>query len=125
MQFSNIMKGKDTYYNKSGKRKDGMIMINATAENFKEEVLEAQGKVLVDFWADWCGPCKMIAPILEEIAAERQDVKIVKVNVDEQMALAMEYKVSAIPSLMVFRDGEKIASAVGAQPKGELLALLG
>lgn len=100
-------------------------MINATAENFKKEVLEAQGKVLVDFWAEWCGPCKMVAPILEEIAAERQDVKVVKVNVDEQMALAMEYKVSAIPSLMVFKDGEKVAAAVGAQPKEELLALLG
>ncbi len=101
------------------------MIINGTAENFKEEVLEAQGTVLVDFWAAWCGPCKMVAPILEEIAAERADIKIVKVNVDEQMDLAMQYRVTAIPSLMVYKNGEKTAASVGAQSKEELLALLG
>lgn len=100
-------------------------MVNGTAENFKAEVLEEQGTVLVDFWAAWCGPCKMIAPVLEEVAAERPDIKIVKVNVDEQMGLAMEYKVTAIPALMVFKNGEKTAVSAGAQPKEEILKLVG
>lgn len=99
-------------------------MTKGTAANFKSEVLEAKGTVLVDFWADWCGPCKMIAPVLEEIAAERPDVKIVKVNVDEEMSLAVEYRVSGIPALLVFKDGVRTASSVGVQSKEKLLQLL-
>ncbi|MDO4344345.1 MAG: thioredoxin [Eubacteriales bacterium] len=99
-------------------------MINATSETFQSEVLDAKGTVLVDFWASWCGPCKMIAPILEEIAAERTDVKIVKVNVDEQMELAQQYKVSGIPTLMVFKDGTPAATSVGLIPKEKILSYL-
>ncbi len=99
-------------------------MINATKDTFQNEVINAKGTVLVDFWADWCGPCKMIAPVLEEIAAERTDVKIVKVNVDEEMDLAMQYKVSGIPTLLIFRDGELKTRSVGVSPKEEILELL-
>ena len=99
-------------------------MINVTKDTFQNEVLDAKETVLVDFWASWCGPCKMIAPILEEIDAERPDVKIAKVNVDEQMELAMEYKVSSIPTLLVFKGGSLEKKSVGMQPKEELLKLL-
>lgn len=99
-------------------------MIHATKDTFQSEVLDAQGTVLVDFWADWCGPCKMIAPILEEIDAERPDVKVVKVNVDDEMELAMQYKVSGIPTLLVFKNGSLEKTSVGMQPKEELLKLL-
>lgn len=99
-------------------------MVKGTVDNFKQEVLEAKGKVLVDFWATWCGPCRMIAPILEEIDQEHPEVKIVKVDVDEQMPLAMEYKVTGIPMLLVFENGERKAAAMGAQPKEKILELL-
>lgn len=99
-------------------------MIHVTKDTFQSEVLDAKGTVLVDFWADWCGPCKMIAPILDEVAAERPDVKIAKVNVDEEMDLAMQYKVSGIPALLVFRDGKLETRSVGVRPKEEVLSLL-
>lgn len=99
-------------------------MIHVTKDTFRSEVLEEKGTVLVDFWADWCGPCKMIAPILDEIAEERPDVKIAKVNVDEQMELAQQYKVSGIPTLLVFREGNLEETSVGIKPKEELLKLL-
>ena len=93
--------------------------------NFEEEVINADKKVLVDFWADWCGPCKMIAPILEEIAAEYDDrVKVVKVNVDENQELASRYQVMSIPTLLVFEGGNKVKEVVGYQPKEELLQAL-
>ncbi|MEY8427201.1 thioredoxin [Lachnospiraceae bacterium 46-15] len=93
-------------------------------DNFKEEVLESEIPVLVDFWADWCGPCKMVAPIIEEIAEELTDVKVGKVNVDEQPELAAEYRIMSIPTLMVFKDGAAANKAVGAMSKGEILNLL-
>ncbi len=99
-------------------------MVNVTKDTFQKEVLEAKGTVLVDFWANWCGPCRQIAPILEEIEQERADVKLAKVNVDEQMELAMQYRVSAIPMLLVFRDGEKKDQCVGLLPKEEILKRL-
>ena len=99
-------------------------MIHVTKDTFQKEVLEAQGTVLVDFWADWCGPCKMIAPVLEQIDSERTDVKIAKVNVDEEMDLAMQYKVSGIPTLLVFKDGKLEKKSVGMQPREEVLKLL-
>ena len=100
-------------------------MVSVTKDTFQSEVLDVKGTVLVDFWAGWCGPCMMIAPILEEIDAERQDIKVAKVNVDEQMELAMQYKVSSIPTLLVFKDGELVTKSVGAQPKEALLDLIG
>lgn len=97
-----------------------MIVIN---NNFKEEVLEYKGKVLVDFYADWCGPCKMLSPVLEEISKE-VDTKICKVNVDNNQELAMEYRVMSIPTLIVFKDGKKELVSVGLKSKEEILEMI-
>ena len=101
-----------------------MAAIHVTKENFKEEVLDSSVPVLVDFWATWCGPCQMVLPIIEELAEEVKDAKICKVNVDEEMELAKEYRVMSIPTLIVFKDGKKLKSAVGAKSKEELLDML-
>lgn len=102
-----------------------MAAIHVTKDNFKQEVLEADVPVLVDFWAEWCGPCQMVLPIVEELAGEVKDAKICKVNVDEQMELAKEFRVMSIPTLMVFKNGQKVKSEVGAKSKEELKAMLG
>ena len=98
-----------------------MAVINLTSENFEAEALQSDKKVLIDFWASWCGPCRMVAPILDEIASERSDIKVCKVNVDEQPALAQQFMVRSIPMMVVLKDGEKAAVTVGAQPKAALL----
>lgn len=95
-----------------------------TDANFEAEVLQHQGLVLVDFWATWCGPCRMIAPVLEEVAKERPDVTVCKVDVDEERELALEYGVSSIPTLLVFRDGKVVNQSIGAMPKERILAML-
>lgn len=95
-----------------------------TSENFAQEVLNATGKILVDFWADWCGPCRMLAPIIEEIASEHEDIKVCKVNVDEETALAQQYNVISIPMVIMFENGKITGETVGFQPKDFLLRSL-
>lgn len=102
-----------------------MAIVNITKENYEELVLKAPGKVLLDFWAAWCGPCKMIAPVLAEVAAEHEDVTIGKVNVDEQMELAMQFKIVSIPTLILMEGGEEVTKTVGYCPKEEVEELLG
>jgi thioredoxin 1 len=97
---------------------------DVTDSNFQAEVLEADGPVLVDFWAPWCGPCRVVAPVLEEIAAERPDLKIVKLNVDENQQTAANFQVLSIPTLILFKHGEVAKKVVGAYPKRKLEAEL-
>jgi thioredoxin 1 len=97
---------------------------NATSETFESEVLKSDGKVLVDFWAEWCGPCHAVSPVLDRIADEHQ-VKLVKVNIDEQQDLAQRYGVASIPFMVLFENGEPQAQAIGALPKGALEKQLG
>ncbi len=101
-----------------------MAVIVLNNENFKNEVLNSDKPVLIDFYADWCGPCRMVAPLIAEIADERSDIKVCKVNVDEQPELANEFEVANIPALAVVKDGKLANFAVGARPKEQILALL-
>ena len=102
-----------------------MAAIELTTENFEQEVLQADKPVLVDFWASWCGPCKMLSPVIDEIAGERDDIKVGKVNVDEQPELAQKYGVMSIPTVLVINGGEEVNKSVGAVPKEALLDLIG
>ena len=101
-----------------------MAAIHLTKDNFKTEVLDSSVPVLVDFWASWCGPCQMVAPIIEEIAGEITGAKVGKVDVDSETELAREYRVMSIPTLMVFKDGQAVKREVGARQKEEILDLL-
>ena len=102
-----------------------MAELKITAANFNDEVLHADTPVLLDFYADWCGPCKMLAPVLHEIAEENAGaLKVGKVNVDEQMELAMRFQVSSIPMLVVIKDGKAVAKSVGYRPKSEIAAMV-
>ena len=101
-----------------------MALVHITKENYEQEVLQCKQTVLLDFYADWCSPCKMIAPILEDIAKEREDIKVGKINVDSDMQLAMDFKVTSIPLLVVMRDGQAVAQSLGAVPKQKILDML-
>ena len=101
-----------------------MSAILVNKNNFQEEVLNSDKPVLVDFWAPWCGPCRMVLPIIEEIAEENDDIKVVKVNVDEDPELANQYGVMTIPTLYVFKNGEAVNHRSGAMPKEQILALV-
>ena len=101
-----------------------MSVITITKDNFEQEVLASDKPVLLDFWASWCGPCRMVSPIVDEIAEERTDIKVGKVNVDEQSELAARFRVMSIPTLVVMKDGEIVNQAVGARPKAQILAML-
>ena len=101
-----------------------MSVITITKENFELEVLKSEKPVLLDFWASWCGPCRMVGPIIDQIAEERSDIKVGKVNVDEQQELAAQFRVSSIPTLVVMKDGQITNQALGARPKNQILELL-
>lgn len=101
-----------------------MSVIKINKENFKNEVLNSDKPVLLDFYADWCGPCRMVGPIVSEIADERNDIKVGKINVDEQSELAAQFGVMSIPTLVVIKDGKIVNKAVGARPKDDILDML-
>jgi len=101
-----------------------MEVLKIAADNFKKEVLEESKTVLIDFYADWCGPCKMLAPVLEEIAKENTNTKFVKINVDDAQDLAMEYNVMSIPTLVVIKNGKEVNRVVGLVSKSELMGII-
>ena len=101
-----------------------MIVLHITKENFEQEVLKSDKPVLLDFWASWCGPCRMLAPILDELAAENPDIKVGKINIDEQFELASRFGIQSIPTLMVVKEGKVVKKAMGARPKQAILELL-
>lgn len=101
-----------------------MAAIQITKNNFQSEVLESDKTVLVDFWASWCGPCRMLSPIVDAVAEERDDVKVCKINIDEETELALKYQVMTIPTLMVFKDGKVTNQSVGVIPMEEIVEML-
>ena len=100
-----------------------MAVVTITLENFENEVIKSEKPVLVDFWAPWCGPCRMLSPVVDEIAEENSNIKVGKVNVDEQEELAMRFGIMSIPTLIVFKNGEVVKKTMGVQPKAAILGL--
>jgi len=101
-----------------------MAVVHVTNETFEKEVMQAEGKVLVDFWASWCGPCRMLGPVIDQLGNELTDVKVCKIDVDANQELAGKYKVETIPTLVVLEGGKEVKRSVGVQPKPAILAML-
>ena len=101
-----------------------MKVLHINKDNFHNEVLNSDKPVLLDFFASWCGPCRMVGPILDEIAKEREDIKVCKVDIDEQPELASRYRIMSVPTLMVLKDGNIVEQSVGARPKHQILAMV-
>ena len=116
MQESNLMIGLEE------ERK--MSVVKLTVENFEQEVLQAEKPVLVDFYADWCGPCKMMSPVVDEIAEEESGIKVCNINIDQAMEIAQKYRVMSIPTFIAFKNGEEAGRQIGAVSKGELLSII-
>ena len=102
-----------------------MSALNITKENFQREILESEKPVLVDFFASWCGPCQSLMPVIDEIASERSDIKVAKINVGEEKDLARKYRVMSVPTLLVVKNGEIVNRSLGVLPKNEVLSLIG
>ncbi len=101
-----------------------MSVLSVNKNSFAQEVINSDKTVLVDFWASWCGPCRMLSPIVDEIAAEHPEIKVCKVNVDDEPELAQNFQIMSIPSLIVFKDGKVVANSVGLRPKAEIEAMI-
>lgn len=101
-----------------------MAALTITKENFNEEIMASDKPVLLDFWASWCGPCRVVGPVIDEIASERPDIKVGKINVDEQRDLAAQFQVMSIPTLVVIKDGEVVNRSAGARPKKQILEMI-
>lgn len=101
-----------------------MTEINVTRQNFEHEVLRSDRPVLIDFWAPWCGPCRMLSPVISEIAKEHPEIKVCKVNVDEEMELAGTFHVASIPTVIAIKDGKAVNSSIGFKPKDQILAMV-
>ena len=101
-----------------------MAALTINKENFQREVMESDKPVLLDFWASWCGPCRMVGPVIEEIAQERSDIKVGKINVDEQQELASAFRVMSIPTLVVMKGGKVVKQSAGARPQAQILSML-
>ena len=101
-----------------------MAAININQQNFHNEIMNSDKKVLLDFWAPWCGPCRMVVPIVEQIAEERNDIKVGKINIDEEPLLAQQFGIMSIPTLLVMQEGKIVNQAIGAKPKGAILSML-
>lgn len=109
---------------KKDKGGKNMSMLTFEEKNFEEEVLKSEGKVLVDFYADWCGPCKMLSPTVDEVASENDDIKVVKIDVDESQEVAIKYQIMSIPTLVVIKNGKEVNRSVGVIDKEEILSMI-
>lgn len=105
-------------------KEENMSVLDVTAENFEEEVLKSEKPVLVDFYADWCGPCKMLSPIIDQVANENEDIKVCRINIDNEESLAVQYGIMSIPTLLVFKSGEVSNQTIGVVSKSEILEML-